>query len=104
MHREPGGSLVAARIPQGSVSAFNWCEVVQKAVSRGIGIAILRQLLDAGLRIEPFSLDDAERTAALWQPAPQLSLADRACLALAQRLDLPAITGDRAWGDLALGV
>lgn len=33
-----------------------------------------------------------------------LSLADRACLALAKTMELPAITADRAWADLAVGV
>jgi PIN domain nuclease of toxin-antitoxin system len=33
-----------------------------------------------------------------------LSLADRACLALARVLDRPAITADRAWAGLEVGV
>ena len=33
-----------------------------------------------------------------------LSLADRACLALAIELGLPAVTADRAWRDLDVGV
>ena len=33
-----------------------------------------------------------------------LSLGDRACLALAQRLGLPALTTDRAGKDLSLGI
>ena len=33
-----------------------------------------------------------------------LSLADRCCLATAVRLDLPAVTDDRAWMTLDLGV
>jgi PIN domain nuclease of toxin-antitoxin system len=33
-----------------------------------------------------------------------LSLADRCCLATAIRLDLPAVTDDRAWMALDLGV
>lgn len=33
-----------------------------------------------------------------------LSLGDRACLALAQHLGLPALTDDRSWADLPLGV
>jgi ribonuclease VapC len=33
-----------------------------------------------------------------------LSLGDRACLALAQRLGLPALTIDRSWKDLSLGI
>ena len=33
-----------------------------------------------------------------------LSLADRACLALAVELKMPVMTGDRAWRDIDLGV
>jgi PIN domain nuclease of toxin-antitoxin system len=33
-----------------------------------------------------------------------LSLADRACLALAKRLDLPVVTADRDWAGLDLGI
>ena len=33
-----------------------------------------------------------------------LSLADRACLALALELGMPVLTGDRAWRDLDIGV
>ena len=33
-----------------------------------------------------------------------LSLADRGCLALAQRLELPVVTTDRAWVQLRIGV
>lgn len=36
--------------------------------------------------------------------ASGLSLADRACLALAKRLDIPALTADRDWADLNLGI
>jgi ribonuclease VapC len=33
-----------------------------------------------------------------------LSLGDRACLALAQALGLPAMTADRAWAGLEVGI
>ena len=33
-----------------------------------------------------------------------LSLGDRACLALALELGMPVLTGDRAWRDLDIGV
>ena len=33
---------------------------------------------------------------------PSISLADATCLAVARRLDLPVVTGDRQWTDLSL--
>ena len=59
-----------------------------------------------GLRILPFTPEDAELTAGLWSTSRQagLSLGDRACLSLAQRLSLPALTADRSWAALELEV
>jgi PIN domain nuclease of toxin-antitoxin system len=50
--------------------------------------------------------DLAHRTGRLWPVTAHLglSLADRACLALAMREGLPVLTGDRAWATLDLGV
>jgi PIN domain nuclease of toxin-antitoxin system len=42
-------------------------------------------------------VDDAVSSATLWSAAPSLSLGDRCCLALALRLGVPAVTGDRSW-------
>lgn len=54
----------------------------------------------------PFTEEDALGVARL-RPLTRslgLSLGDRACLALAQRLSLPALTADASWGALSLGV
>ncbi len=50
----------------------------------------------------PFDREMAGLTAALRQTtrALGLSLADRACLALAQKMAIPVLTADRAWLDL----
>jgi ribonuclease VapC len=52
-----------------------------------------------GIIIEDFSSEDAEIVAELWAPTrvAGLSLADRACLALARRHGIAAHTADRAW-------
>ena len=53
--------------------------------------------------IAPFDEADAIATGLL-RPATRslgLSLGDRACVALAIRTGLPALTGDRAWRDIA---
>ena len=59
-------------------------------------------VLDRGGRIQVWN----ERAADLWQPTrgAGLSLGDRACLALARRLDVTAVTADRAWLGLDVGV
>jgi PIN domain nuclease of toxin-antitoxin system len=89
------------------ISAVNLSEVVAKLTERGMPAALIRQTL-AGLPldVEAFSADDALRAGELRAAtrAQGLSLGDRACLALALRLGLPALTTDRAWGDLDIGV
>jgi PIN domain nuclease of toxin-antitoxin system len=67
----------------------------------------LRQDLEAlGLEIRSFTAEDAERTAHLRAITERLglSLGDRACLALAASLGLPAVTADRIWDDLEIGI
>jgi ribonuclease VapC len=61
---------------------------------------------DAGCRTVDFTVDDATVPGRLWQATRDagLSLADRACLALASRLGVPAVTADRAWSALDVGV
>ncbi len=55
-------------------------------------------LVSYDLVIEPVTVDDAEWAASRWRPREGLSLADRLCLALADRLDAVAFTADGEWG------
>ena len=58
------------------------------------------------IRIDPGTPADALSVARL-RPLTRsqgLSLGDRYCLALAERLGVPAATTDRAWGTLELGI
>jgi PIN domain nuclease of toxin-antitoxin system len=89
------------------MSSVNWCEVVQKSLRRDVDVATLRQYLaDLGFRIIAFDADDAERAARLWSTTHHLglSLADRACLAMALRTGATVLTADRAWSQLQVGV
>ena len=107
LHAEPGGDIVQGLLQTAVMSTVNWSEVVQKALDRQVEVQGLRQDLEGlGLRILPFTADQAERTASLRAETRHLglSLGDRACLALAAELDLPAVTADRAWKDLAIGI
>ena len=104
---ERGGEVVELLLNQAVTSSINWAEVLQRSIARGVEIEGMQADVEAlGLQILPFTALDAERVGQLYLPTlPQgLSLGDRACLALAQELNLPALTTDRAWGNLKLGI
>ena len=104
---EPGADLVRLVLDRSAMSTANWSEVCQRAIARELDVADLRDdVLGLGVQLAPMTALDAENAAILWpttRPAG-LSLGDRACLALAQRLDVPALTADRAWLDLSLSI
>lgn len=90
----PGGALI---------SAVNLCEVLQQPDGD------LTQLVagtDPILDVRPFGREHAGDAAALFGAtrAAGLGLADRACLALARATGGPAITTDRAWSTVDVGV
>ena len=99
------GEALGAR---SAISSVNWAEVLQKVIARGgrQPLEVRQDWESLGLRILPFTPEDAERTAQLWHSSGRagLSLGDRACLSLAQRLGLPALTADRSWAALDLEV
>jgi PIN domain nuclease of toxin-antitoxin system len=98
---EPGASTVEeALLGGGACGAANWAEVAQQVRGRGGQWLPARALLlSYPLEIEPVTEEDAEVAAEMWSPGSGLSLGDRLCLALAQRLDADVLTADRAWGE-----
>ena len=107
LKRESGADSVAPLLERSVISSVNWTEVLQRAIAGGMEVGDVRQNLQfLGLRIRPFTAEDAEPTARLWHTTRQagLSLGDRACLSLARELGLPAVTADRAWATLGLEV
>jgi PIN domain nuclease of toxin-antitoxin system len=97
---EDGADIVESRLDEGACcGAANWSEVAQKVRSAGRAWDLARALLTGyQLQIEPVVVDDAEWAARRWRRGEGLSLADRLCLALAERLDSEAWTADAAWG------
>jgi PIN domain nuclease of toxin-antitoxin system len=102
---EEGAQRVADALGEGAVmSAANWAEVLSKVADLGEDPETLEArlvaegLIDSVLEIVALEPSDALRIAA------GLSLGDRACLALAARLVLPALTADRAWNGVSLEV
>lgn len=107
LFEEPGADIVARELVSGIISAVNMGEVATKLIDRGFSPAQVSATIDdMPLTIHAFELRDAvgvafEREATRDQG---LSLGDRACLALARRLGLPALTADRVWAALDLGI
>jgi ribonuclease VapC len=104
---EPGGERVGAVMVGAFVSAVNLAEVVQKLLERGFTEETTQDVIrDLPCEIEPLEAGSAARVGLLRRrtQALGLSLADRACLELAIRKGFPAITADRAWAELDLGV
>jgi len=110
---EPGAERVAEALEQGAyLSAVNLAEVLSKLADWGEDPAEAQArmaqvgLLGAAVEVLPFTGEDALEVARLraLTRAYGLSFGDRACLALARRLGLPALTAERAWAELDLGI
>lgn len=100
LQNEPGCERVESVLPQAVVGAANWSEVIQKLLSRGVDVSLATSLLlSYGLEVSEVTQADAECAARLWDSGTGLSLGDRLCLALGQRLDAGVLTADKAWGD-----
>jgi ribonuclease VapC len=83
----------------GACGAANWSEVAQKVRAHGRNWDLSRSLLASyGVQVEPVTVNDAEWAARRWVPGDGLSLADRLCMALGERLDADIWTADQAWG------
>jgi ribonuclease VapC len=105
---EPGGKRVHAAIVSTlhvvSISAINWCEVLAKLGQKSpIMTAEKLTAILPGVEVVAFGQADAEQVAALARSCPQISLGDRACLALARSLDATAWTTDKIWAKLPAG-
>lgn len=90
-----------------AMSAVHWAEAIQVAARRGADLEGVREAFAAeGAVVVPFTAAHAEATAALWPRTRHagLSLADRACLAVARSYGVPVLTADRAWATLDVGV
>lgn len=106
LHDEEGADAAAEAIANGAaISIANWAEVLTKLAERGRDPEqAARETRKAegsrrALAIEPLTAADCIAIARLrlTTKAQGLSLADRACLALAERLGVPAVTADQDW-------
>lgn len=97
---EPGADVVESALEAGAVAGTaNWSEVAQKVTAAGADWDLAKALLlSYGVAVEPVTVEDAERAGRRWRSGAGLSLGDRLCLALGDRLDSTVLTADRAWG------
>lgn len=100
LQAEEGADVVEAVLDgDTSCGAANWSEVAQRVLGAGRDWDLVRALLVSyGIAIEPVVAEDAEWAARRWKRGDGLSLADRLCLALAERLDSDVLTADTACG------
>jgi ribonuclease VapC len=104
---EPGADRVAMALASAIISAVNASEVVERLMRGGGEPRDARQLVlalgcpiisvDAELGFRAGTLSAETRSTGL-------SLGDRICLALAEREHAPALTADRAWSSLQVGI
>ncbi len=107
LRAEPGAEQVESVMAHALISVVNEAEVVSKLIWRGETPAGAERIV-AALPYQAAALDraQAQRAGALWPLTKQfgLSLGDRCCLALAERVGLPVLTTDTIWRDVDIGV
>ena len=107
LNAEPGADVVAEALPRGVISAVNLSEVVAKLCEAGVPEKAIHQALQPlGIEIVPFDEEQAYQAGLLRASTQDMgvSLGDRACLSLAKMLGVEALTADRAWAGLSVGV
>lgn len=107
LRQERFDKIAPEEIAGSTISAVNLSEVL--ATLQSAGIADKDAIAATGalqMRVVAFDAVHAEAAARLRQPTrgAGLSLGDRACLATALLAGAPAITADRAWAGLGVGV
>jgi PIN domain nuclease of toxin-antitoxin system len=104
---EPFGRFDPAMLNGASISAVNLTEVLTRL--RDLAVPderIAAAVAELSLRVIPFDETQARAAAGL-RPATRqagLSLGDRACFVLGEKLRRPVVTADRAWANVDVGV
>lgn len=106
--KNEAGAGAARGVVRGAlVSIVNHAEMLSRMVRAGASFEAARQnCAGLGYILAPFGSEQADESARLvrWTHHLGLSLADRACLALAKLGGHEVLTADRAWTKLQIGV
>ena len=104
---EPGGDKVQAILTDCAMTAVNLGEVVGHFARIGSSEADIRSMLDPLPFLRVALDEELAFIAGLMLPATRqagLSFGDCACLALANKLGVRALTADRAWREVGQAV
>jgi PIN domain nuclease of toxin-antitoxin system len=103
LNRERGADAVMAAIDDAIVLTVNYAEVVSRLIELGRDVHAAKSAIRSlGVGVVAFDEELAGRTGEL-RPLTRkrgLSLGDRACIALAERDGVPALTADHRWRDV----
>lgn len=99
---EPGDDVVRQALHDGQclVSAANQAEVIAKALDRGASPEAIQNVLsDLAYTVIDVKAEDGVQAGWMRETTRKmgLSLGDRLCLAVAQRLKAQVLTADRPW-------
>lgn len=106
LNGEAGAANVLPKLADSVMSLINVVEVGSKLIDRGMSVEAAWEAVDLlGIAMMEFDLPQASEATKLrlYTRRTGLSLADRACLALALRNCAIAVTADRAWANLNVG-
>lgn len=101
---EPGGERVKAVLDGALLGAVNLAEIVSHYAKLGVARSDIEALLrPLPVRLMPIDAALSYEAGMLRPLTPRggSSLGDRYCLALAKREDVPALTAERRWRDIA---
>jgi PIN domain nuclease of toxin-antitoxin system len=107
LNDEVGAKIVQESLPGAIVSSVNFAEVVTRLALLGMPEKEIREALNIlALDITPFDEEQAFLAGILANKTKQLglSLGDRSCLALALGTGCEALTADKVWQTLEIGV
>jgi PIN domain nuclease of toxin-antitoxin system len=105
--REPGWEVVQAALGESVVCAINLTETITKLTRKGAEPRLVERYL-RGLPMpilpwdEELAWESRDLAPLAWTRG--ISLADRACLAMARHLDAAAMTSDTEWAKLGVNV
>lgn len=107
LNQETGKERVETLLADACIGTINYCEVLGKLIDAGMPEQDAWESVDL-LNVEVVGFDaDLARLTAVLRPSTKklgLSLGDRSCLALALARRNTAVTAERAWAKLKLGV